>query len=54
MSKKICEKLLVTKTHWAVLEDGFYYRCVGGERDWEKRFSWEGDIHLGPSLDDAH
>ncbi|KAJ8424200.1 hypothetical protein Cgig2_007911 [Carnegiea gigantea] len=43
-----------SKTHWAVLEDGFYFRCVGGEGNWEKRFTWEGGIHLGPSVDNAH
>ncbi|KAJ8442068.1 hypothetical protein Cgig2_007906 [Carnegiea gigantea] len=42
------------KTHWAVLEDGFYSRCVGSESVWVKRFAWEGGIHLGPTLDNAH
>ena len=44
----------MTKTHWAVLEDGFYYRCVGGERKWDKRFSWEALINLGPSVESVH
>jgi len=43
----------MTKTHWAVLEDGFYFRCEG-ERKWDKRFSWEGSMHLGPSVDNVH
>jgi len=47
------------KMHWAVLEDGFYFRCIEGFGEphisnWEKRFTWEGDIHLGPSLDNDH
>ncbi|KAJ8442067.1 hypothetical protein Cgig2_007905 [Carnegiea gigantea] len=43
-----------SKTHWAVLEDGFYFRCVGGKGNWEKWLTWEGRIHLGPSVDNAY
>ena len=40
---------------WAVLEDGFYFRCIGAiAGNWEKRFTWDGSLHLGPRIDDYH
>jgi len=37
------------KTQWAVLENGFYFRCGGG--NWQKRYTWDGPLHLGPGID---